>query len=194
MMNDHDRYFVLILIVISPIIGAGCSVSYSQDEIAVLVGTGGLIDGNHVNYVTDLKAVWNATSFAMYDNGTITADLKFIYLSDNPTSSSIYNTTTHRTESVATNGDLKYLSSIALMKVVGEYYNSQFGTGTSPSLSKLIPVTTLELDNQTSLASFRAGYNTSAEYLICFPALFSSNPIERGKYVFSTSYMTSYRL
>jgi hypothetical protein len=143
-----------------------------MEDKPILVGTGHLIDGHYVSWDNETKAVWNATSFAMYENGSIKVDLILEYLSDNPTGSTIYNTTTYGSESVPTSGELRYLTSIVLARVRAEYYAKQLGTGTTPSLSEVIAVHARNIDNHTSFASFRSNYNTSEEYLPPIPPIY----------------------
>jgi hypothetical protein len=143
-----------------------------EEAKSVLVGTGGLMDGNYASYDVDSKASWNATSFAMYDNGSIKVDVTLEYLSDNPTGSAIYNTTIYGSESVPTSGELRYLTSIVLARVRAEYYAKQLGTGTAPSLSEVLAVHARNIDNHTSFASFRSSYNTSEEYLPPIPPIY----------------------
>lgn len=85
---------MLLLIVI--ILGASTAtlvVFYTERHtlaISVALGTGGLIDGYHVEYGENLTAIWTAHAFRLKNNGSFSLDLSFDYTSENPTSAKVF--------------------------------------------------------------------------------------------------------
>jgi hypothetical protein len=134
--------------------------SYAQEEKYVLVGTWGTIasgylsDGHHVSYDENLKAVWDATRFAAYSNGTIAFNMTFSYLQPNPTTSEIYNGTSGRYENVTTAGDLVYRTSIVITQVSAWYRDVGFGDFVGEPLTNITAIPAKNVDNQTSSISF----------------------------------------
>ncbi|MEP0826108.1 MAG: hypothetical protein HRF40_11540 [Nitrososphaera sp.] len=159
----------VLLISLSLLTGQAWNLTYEQeDEIAVTVGTsgssGGPVFGSHIS---SLDAIWNASHFVMYDNGTFAFNMTLRYLpSVNPTSSSIFNTTTQQDEPVVTNGQLSYLGSIVLVRVAADYvmiYNWTDG-GEVVYLTDVMVVDAIDVDNQTSFVSFKGEYDKSKDH------------------------------
>jgi hypothetical protein len=125
----------------------------------VLVGTGHIIDGYYVTYDKGFKATWNATSFAMYDNGTISFDMTLHYLAPNPTKSIIYNVTTGGDQPVNSAGELRYVTSIFFARASAWYqYTGPFDDFLGQPLTKLVVLNAKTIDNQTSSVSYRGAY------------------------------------
>ena len=141
--------------------------SSAQEENMIHVVTGGLVSGSTIgSYAPDLKAVWNASYFVMYDNGILEFDMTLRHLSANPETSSIYNSILGLDEQVPSNGTLRYLTSIILVRVFANYvYNFTFTDGGERVyLTQVIPIEAISIDNQTSFISFRGNYDKSKDH------------------------------
>ncbi len=141
-------------------------ITFAQNEPQVTVGTASLIDGYYVDYNPDLRAVWNASSFLMHDNGTIAFDMTLHHLSTNPTDSHIYDSATGNVERVTTSHDLRYRDSILLVRATALYfYNTTSAeSGETVYLSEVLPVATTNIDDQSSSVLFRGSYDKSKDH------------------------------
>jgi hypothetical protein len=82
--------------------------------ISVNLGSGCLIDGYHVVYGENLTARWTASAFRLNSNNSFSLDLRFDYISENPTSARVL----YSGENVSTlETDLEYVTSLVLFQV-----------------------------------------------------------------------------
>lgn len=124
--------------------------------VPVALGTSGLIDGYHVAYGENLKAGWTAQMFRLSSSGSFTLDLRFDYVSENPTVSKIY----YSEVDVPTfEVDFEYVTSVSLLKVVSVNKWTQWGDYVNGDVTGIIPIVPKFTDSKSCLIEVKGNFS-----------------------------------
>lgn len=154
--------FLLIVIVLGASIVAVVVVCTQRvnPALSIVLGTGHLIDGYHVAYGEDLKATWTAEMFRLSGNGSFTLDVRFDYVSENPTVGKVF----YSQDSVSTlEVDFEYVTSIALMRVGSVYEWEPWGDFLHSSVTGIIPIVPKFTDSRSCLFEYRGGFSSDVD-------------------------------
>jgi len=128
--------------------------------LPVVLGTGHLIDGYHVEYGENLEAGWTAQMFRLSSNGSFALDLRFDYISENPTVGKIY----YSQDNVSTlEVDFEYVTSVALMQVGSVYKLEPWGDFGHGSVTGIMPVVPKYTDSKSCLIECRGNFSPNVD-------------------------------
>jgi len=150
--------FLLIVFILGVSIMA-VAVIYNSRVIPsplIVLGAGTLIDGYHVEYGENLEAEWTAQMLRLSSNGSFALDLRFDYISENPTESKIY----YSQGSVSSEVDFEFVTSVALMQVESVYkVGSSWRDVTYDTIAGIIPNIPKFSDSKSCLIEYRGKFS-----------------------------------
>jgi len=154
--------FLLIAIILG-VSTTAVAVIYTQRVTLtprIVLGTGHLVDGYHVAYGENLKAGWTAQMFRLSSNGSFTLDLRFDYISENPTVGKVY----YSQDNVSTlEVDFEYVTSVALMQVGSVYKLEPWGDFVHGSVTGIIPIVPEFADSKSCLIEYNGKFSPNVD-------------------------------
>jgi len=153
----------LLIVIILGVSSIAVAVIYTQRVTPtppVVLGTGHLIDGYHVTYGENLKARWTAQMFRLSSNGSFTLDLRFDYISENPTLSKVF----YSQDNVSTlEVDLENISSVVLLQVGSAYKLEPWGDFVHGTVTGVIPIAPKFVDSKSCLIEYTGNFSPNVD-------------------------------